>query len=351
LIVGMMPPWSITSSGPGATVNEGMQTQLQVAPPQLPPSVRPSKVFDSYWKFAAERQEIFFRRIAGAPPPWTADPILREFKFTNAYRASDRVSQYLIKQVIYAGDQNPDELVFRILVFKMFNRIETWELLEESLGGISLAAYDFERYDSLLTNAMAAGERIYSAAYIMPSGGRKGDGRKHRDHLRLIERMMRDGLATQLQRCKSMQQGFQILKAYPMVGDFLAYQFITDINYSILTDFSEMEFNVPGPGARDGTHKCFESIGELSPADIIRMMADIQQQQFARLGLRFRSLWGRRLQLVDCQNLFCEVSKYARCAHPDVGGLAGRTRIKQKYRMDPRPLSYWYPPKWNINHI
>jgi hypothetical protein len=44
----------------------------------------------------------------------------------------------------------------------------------------------------------------------------------------------------------AMQQGFQILKAYPMVGDFLAYQFITDINYNTLTDFSEMEFTVPG---------------------------------------------------------------------------------------------------------
>jgi len=35
-----------------------------------------------------------------------------------------------------------------------------------------------------------------------------------------------------------------------MVGYFLAYQFITDINYSTLTDFSEMEFTVPGPGTR-----------------------------------------------------------------------------------------------------
>jgi hypothetical protein len=71
------------------------------------------------------------------------------------------------------------------------------------------------------------------------------------------------------------------------VGDFLAYQFMSDINYSTLTDFSEMEFTVPGPGTRDGIHKCFESIGELSPSDVIRMMADIQEQQFARLGLRF----------------------------------------------------------------
>jgi hypothetical protein len=68
---------SISILGPGAKVNENMQTLLQVAPPQLPPSVRPSKVFDTYWRFAAERQEIFFRRIAGASPPWTADPTPR----------------------------------------------------------------------------------------------------------------------------------------------------------------------------------------------------------------------------------------------------------------------------------
>ena len=72
-----------------------------------------------------------------------------------------------VRRVIYAGDQNPEDLIFRMLVFKMFNRIETWELLEERLGGISVAAYDFDRYDAVLTNAMAAGARIYSAAYTI----------------------------------------------------------------------------------------------------------------------------------------------------------------------------------------
>lgn len=60
-----------------------------------------SQVFDTYWKFAVERQAIFFRRLEGNNPPWTNDPIFLKHKFTNAYRASDRVSQYLIKNVIY----------------------------------------------------------------------------------------------------------------------------------------------------------------------------------------------------------------------------------------------------------
>ena len=39
----------------------------------------------------------------GQPAPWTSDPILRRHRFTNCYRAADRVSQFLISQVIYAG--------------------------------------------------------------------------------------------------------------------------------------------------------------------------------------------------------------------------------------------------------
>src|SRR3546814_17144859 len=92
-----------------------------------------------------------------------------------------------------------------------------------------------------------------------------------------------------------------------------------------------MYFVIPGPGARDGLRKCFAATGGLSDAELIRLMADRQEQERARLGLEFPSLWGRPLQLIDCQNLFCEVDKYARVAHPEAAGLTGRTRINQKF--------------------
>ena len=148
-----------------------------------------------------------------------------------------------------------------------------------------------------------------------------------------------------------MRQAFEILRSYPMIGDFLAYQFVTDLNYSEICDFSEMEFVVPGPGARDGIHKCFSDLGGLSESDIIRLITDRQEYEFERLGLTFRSLWGRHLQLIDCQNLFCEVSKYARVRHPSVTGVNDRTRIKQVYRPSDTPVEYWFPPKWNINSL
>jgi hypothetical protein len=313
---------------------------------------RLTAVFDSYWRFAAERQAIFFRRIEGARAPWTNDPILGTYKFTNAYRASDRVSQYLIRSVIYRPDlpANETEVVFRILLFKLFNTIATWERLEREIGPITLSGFKFARYDRVLTRAMDRGDRIYSAAYIMPSGASSfGEQRKHRNHLHLIERMVRDELAKKLAGAKRMHAAFDLLRAYPTIGDFLAYQFVTDINYSEVTAFTEMEFVVPGPGAKDGIRKCFPDTGGLSDADVIRLMADRQDQEFARLGLSFRSLWGRPLQLIDCQNLFCETDKYARVRHPDIEGHSGRSRIKQRFTPMTAPVRYFYPPKWGIN--
>src|SRR2546425_1847963 len=312
----------------------------------------PREVYDSYWRFAAERQRIFFRRLSGASQPWTDDPVLGTYKFTNAYRASDRVSQYLIRSVIYRPDlpATNAEVCFRILLFKMFNRIDTWEMLEAAFGAITYEDYRFESYDSVLTTAMQAGRRIYSAAYIMPPGEKTfGHSAKHQNHLLLLESMMRDDFPSRLVESPTMGHGFDLLRSYPCLGDFLAYQFITDLNYSELTDFSEGEFVMPGPGALDGIRKCFADLGGLEETEVIRRAAEAQESEFERLGLQFETLWGRRLQLIDCQNLFCEISKYARVAHPNVGGCTGRTRIKQKYKLGGLPIDYWYPPKWGIN--
>lgn len=314
--------------------------------------IKVSSVFDTYWRFAAERQDVYFRRLAKQAEPWTHDPVISVHKFTNAYRAADRVSQYLIRRVIYRDDlpKSDAEVFFRILLFKLFNKIETWDLLEHTFGAVTFKAYKFEHYDRLLGEAMRAGGRIYSAAYIMPPGGSAfGHVAKHQNHLRLLEKMMADDLAGKLSKMRKMQPAFELLRSYPTIGDFLAYQFVTDINYSEVTDFSEMEFVIPGPGARDGLRKCFADSAGLNEAELIRLVADNQEREFERLGIKFQPLWGRRLQLIDCQNLFCEVDKYARVAHPEVLGISGRTRIKQKFSPTGPLERPWYPPKWGIN--
>jgi hypothetical protein len=76
-------------------------------------------------------------------------------------------------------------------------------------------------------------------------------------------------------------------------------------------------------------------------------MVDNQDKAFEKLGLDFKGLWGRPIQAIDAQNLFCETDKYCREALPALA--SARTRIKSKYAQTPEPLTLFFPPKWGIN--
>ena len=254
--------------------------------------------------------------------------------------------------MIYRDDLPCDEinLFFRILLFKLFNKIETWTFLENQIGPLTWETFSFKRYDALLTQRMSSGQRIYSAAYIMPSAGNVfGHKLKHQNHLRMLEWLIHERFPSRLIDSKTMADAYTLLRSAPSIGPFLAYQYATDLNYSPLTDFAEDEFVVAGPGAVDGIHKCFAGASDVSSVDIIRYMWEHQDKHFSDQGIQFPSLWGRPLQLIDCQNVFCEISKYARVAFPDYAGVAGRTRIKQKFQSSGALLAPWYPPKWDIN--
>ena len=340
---------------PAPSLFDDVETDVRVPTPPavqaVTPSAKVTAAYDAWWWFAAERQRIYYRRLDRKPAPWTLDRTLTDYRFTNAYRAADRVSQYLIRNVIYRDDlpQTPNEVVFRVLLFKLFNRIDTWEALTSALGVVALADDPFQRIDEVLAAELDAGRQIYSAAYIMPTSRSGTTRRKHQAHLALLQQMMADHLGDQLAATTSMQDGFELLRAYPMIGDFLAYQFITDINYSNVVSYREDKFVAAGPGAREGLRKCFADSGGRSDEYLIEMMMDHQEQEFGRLGLDFRDLFGRPLQLIDCQNLFCELSKYARVRFPALTPPGGRARIKQKYQPAGTIERPFFPPKWGIN--
>ena len=309
-------------------------------------SVTVSEVLRSYWTLATERQRVYHARLAGLPAPWTHDEIISRYRFTNAYRAADRVSQDLI-QVLYEGSQRPEDLLFRTLMYRFFNKPSTWAALETAFNEISWASFRVEEFARVLDGLLASGHRVYSAAYIVPPPP-FGAVRKHRNHLLLIDHMMRDGLVSQVGRATSLKNVYEVISAYPSLGPFLAYQLAIDLNYSDLIDFDEDTFVVAGPGARSGIAKCFPDTGGLEPETIIRWMVETQKEQLEALGLNFQDLFGRALKLVDCQNLFCETDKYARVAHPTRSGLGNRTRIKQQFVSAGALDAPFFPPKWGL---
>ncbi|MBD2204898.1 hypothetical protein H6G33_04440 [Calothrix sp. FACHB-1219] len=312
--------------------------------------VRP-EIFDTYWRFAAMRQEVFFKKINNLAPPWTSDTIINTYKFCNAYRASDRVSQYLIKNIIYDKNRshNEEEVLLRILLFKFFNKIETWEYLENQIGDyITLSNFNLETYSNLLQKAMELGYVIYTSAYMSCASKEFGYHKKHQNHLALIDKMiLQDKVVNRIVKAKTFEEVFNTILEYPLLGKFMSYQLATDINYSEIINFDENSFTIAGPGAERGIQKCFVDIADKTYADIIHWMTENQEKEFQRLGLNFQSLWGRPLQAIDCQNLFCETDKYCRAAFPNL--KSNRKKIKSKFTPTPQPIDYFYPPKWGIN--
>lgn len=304
-------------------------------------------VYEKYWHFVGERQQIFDRRSRGEAPPWTTDTILGRYKFCNVYRAADRVSQYMIRDVCYGGATGKD-LAFQIAAFRTFSRIPTWEMLKDDLGGApTVEDLASGRFENALTAIRDSGSKIYTGAFILCANDAYGRRIKHLNHVEMFKAMFVNGdLYERVISASSLEAVYNALHAYPLMGDFMSYQTAIDLNYSQLIDFSENDFTKAGPGALRGIAKVFASTRGMTPEEVIMWMVEHQAEETARLGIDFSGLYGRPLQAIDCQNCFCETDKYLREAVPELA--SNRTRIKTSFTSTPKPIGYFFPPKWGL---
>jgi hypothetical protein len=312
---------------------------------------RREEVYRAYWHLASERQAIFERRLARKEPPWSDDPILREYKFTNAFRASDRVSQFLIGRVIRVDDDfTPEDVLVRVVLFRLFSREETWTALESQLGAIRQATLHNPRLPEALEELQARGS-VYTSAFILCANKAYGHDRKYLNHLELLREMVRGGrLPRAVARATKLKAVYDALTEFPLIGPFMAYQLAIDINYSDLTDFPEDGFTVAGPGAARGIRKVFPDATPREFTGIIHRMVDEQELGCSLIGAAPPTLLGRRrLRAIDCQNLFCELDKYARVAFPHL--KSNRTRIKAKFSPSAEPLALVYPESWDLDDV
>jgi hypothetical protein len=306
--------------------------------------VQTKNLYEEFWNFASERQNVFYKKLKSGTPPYTNDTVLNKYKFCNAYRVLDRVSQYLLKNVIYNGKiYSGQDTVFRIVFFKIFNLPSTWEYLINNIGDITLENFNINKISILLSDLQKI-QPIYNSAYISCANKVFGYDKKHDNHLHLLHKMfIEDKVADKILKCKDMENAFNILVSFPLIGNFMAYQLVTDINYSDTVDFTEDSFTVAGPGSKRGIQKIFNTTKHYE--DYITKAYNEQGAQFKKYNLDFRFLGNRKLQLIDIQNLFCEFDKYCRKTHPEI--ISNRKEIKKKYLENNKKIDYMLPPKWN----
>jgi hypothetical protein len=310
------------------------------------------EIFKYYFYFIHERMSIFWNRYECSDQPLTNDDIFKTYKFTNVYRASDRISQYLIKNVIYyeIEDFSERDILFRILIFKIFNKIETWEYLENNFGRIKIDSFNLERINELLTRQKMSFP-IFSNAYMMTGTHSLYNYLtfKHEKWLQMIkDEILEKDILDQIIKAKSLEQVYNFLRGCSFIGDFLAYQYAIDFNYSPVVNFSEDSFVKAGIGAIRGIKKCFGSLGKHTYEYAIRFTQEYFDKYQMQFGFsEFKNLFGRKPTLIDLQNCFCETDKYLRAKVPEL--RVDNKRIKQLYKQNIKPIEFFFPPKWGIN--
>jgi hypothetical protein len=270
--------------------------------------------------FIHERHEIYRRRQRGEPKPWTTDPILRDYKFTNIYRGLDRTTIWIKENWIDKHADDPN-LYFAMAVARHVNLPATMA----ELGYPS--PWNRDKFLKVSADRAARGEPVFSRAYSIHQGPTKGVSKpqylaaeilgpmwEHRDFIRKYMRGSLQLAHSTLMRCNG-------------IGSFMAGQIVADLKQVAplknAPDF--WSFACPGPGSKRGLAYVRDCDPNASCSD--------ERWQWA-----FRQLFEAMTPLItmvklpricgqNMQSCLCEFSKYERFR---LGGTAPKAKFSGK---------------------
>jgi hypothetical protein len=225
-----------------------------------PQTLIPTAKAVAFFEYARKRQEIFLRRQAGAPPPWTSDPILRAYRFCNVFREDDAATRWLRLNISEKLGDKPGPQVRAATVFRLTNRVETGD----AIGDLLLGKWDLKELGRRLRSMVRNGEHIIGPAYciLTPPGLSKADGL-----VKVLSQM--EGQWGQLGRAikegRSLELAWLMMREFKYIGSFMSYEIVTDLNHTpVLEDARDvLTWANPGPGAARGLARLWEGYGEM----------------------------------------------------------------------------------------
>lgn len=295
------------------------------------------------YEFIRDRTEVYYNKeILKNPAPWTENPILREVKFTNVRREWDRQSRNLIKYICEA-DEDLKTRCFNIILFRLWNKLESWSMLEEGkLLQFPLAQEKFDEYYELIK--LTDNHTWYSAAYNTSPVRNCHRTQLDRTHekvpfypaspLWFAKWYLNDDLWNQIIAAEDQFELFKVLQQFPfMGGPFLAYQLFVDFTYNKDFWFSENEFTVSGPGCSRGLDLLFDDRDGMTHEECLFWLRDNQLSVFREYGYDPNELFHflpeneRMINVMSFENLHCELSKYKKCADAIAAGEKPRGKV------------------------
>lgn len=183
---------------------------------------------DDFFYWIEERTRIYLKREADEPKPWTTDAILRDWKFTNAYRQLDRGTVALRNFIVEPAISNEapiDWVVWNIMWYRLFNLDEH---AVDPLGGFipgdeRKALYEYLR---LRKNN---GAKVFTSAHM--TTGVAGED-KIDTYIRACEdAWMRRELVVEACKVGTLESVFNALLPGYMIGRFIAYEIACDLRF------------------------------------------------------------------------------------------------------------------------
>lgn len=210
---------------------------------------------EQFFQFIYDRQLIWHKRfILNMPAPWTDDEILKTYKFCNVYRELDFGTLHLIKNVINAP-MYPEDKIFNIILFRRFN-VRTF--FDEIYLPKAWQAFDLNTLEKEFDLLKSSGVKLFNEAYTICQVPFDENYRKEDKHIQILLSMnhiapFMPQITKKLKDSKSLEECFNILKSIKLIGPFLAYQILQDIQY--IPGFLKHDINSfvsIGPGALGG---------------------------------------------------------------------------------------------------
>lgn len=286
-----------------------------------------------FFNYAREREAIRVRRSEGKPRPWTDDPILDTYRFCNVYREDDATTIWFRKWVRDLYDNSPEVLLATVL-FRWFNRTTTGDAIFRQLGdytpngqgSIRTAFGQFlvdGRTDSLKHAVLRhCGKGPYvTGAYIIktPDGMNKLDG-----VLWCIDQFNKSStlgrsLAELLEKTRgetTLEKAWDWLRRAQYLGDFMAYEIVTDLRHTYLLSGAPDIYTWanPGPGAMRGLNRLYGR--ELNKKQDKYLYICEMRQLLHNANTEFRYIWPRQgdnsPEMRDIEHTLCEFDKYER---------------------------------------
>ena len=282
-----------------------------------------------YYAWIYERQLIWYRRyILKQKPPWSNDPILAKFRFTNSYRELDRGTIYAIDQVLFPKNDTPERLLMRTITYRVFNKAATYDKVFRSEGYFETADYvpDWDRIHDLLEAEHKNGPVFTNAHVVATFGARSANDETKLSKVipflaqtygiikSLTDRVLREPGA-------DFQLAHKRLQEIEHIGDFIAFEILSDLAYTNAVEWDENTWANAGPGAREGLQLLFpDRYRTNSPMVLMRELQEEQNLWLHSLGLPLYLVAGPKvhqahLTIRNIEGGLCEYYKYNACVN------------------------------------